>query len=113
MIHILYPRVDCLKTIPFTAAHTYIVHIWQYLPRVHTALANFDVILVEKAVVFVLFREVLRNKFEKCSADVSLDVFTERRVVPDNISLSVASRSCRLLVFVVGQCFRIAAGFQS
>ena len=51
--------------------------------------------------VFVLFREVLINKFEKCSADVSLDVFTERRVVPDNISLSVASRSCRLLVFVV------------
>ena len=80
---------------------------------VHTAVANFDVILVEKAVVFVLFREVLRNQFEESSADVSLDVFTERRVVPDNISLSVASRSCRLLVFVVGQCFRIAAGFQS
>ena len=79
---------------------------------VHTAVAKFDVIPVEKAVVFVLFREVLRNKFEKCSADVSLDVFTERSVVPD-ISLSVASRSCRLLVFVVGQCFRIAAGFQS
>ena len=39
---------------------------------VHTAVANFDVILVEKAVVFVLFREVLRNKIEKCSADVSL-----------------------------------------
>ena len=80
---------------------------------VHTAVANFDVILVEKAVVFVLFREVLRNKFEESSADVSLDVFTERRVVPDNISLSVASRSCRLLVFVVCHCFRIAAGFQS
>ena len=80
---------------------------------VHTAVANFDVISAEKAVVFVLFREVLRNKFEKCSADVSLDVFTERRVVPDNISLSVALRSCRLLVFVVGQCFCIAAGFQS
>ena len=76
---------------------------------VHTAVANFDVILVEKAAVFVLFREVLRNKIEKCSADVSLDVFTERRVVPDDISLSVASRSCRLFVFVVGQCFRIAA----
>ena len=28
---------------------------------VHTAVANFDVILVEKAVVFVLFREVLRE----------------------------------------------------
>ena len=57
---------------------------------VHTAVADFDVILVEKGVVFVLFRGVLRNKFEKCSADVSLDIFTERRVVPDNISLSVA-----------------------
>ena len=43
---------------------------------VHTAVANFDVILVEKAVVFVLFWEVLRNKFEESSADVSLDVFT-------------------------------------
>ena len=78
-----------------------------------TAVANFDVILVEKAVVFVLFLEVLRNKIEKCSADVSLDVFTEWRVVPDDISLSVAPRPCRLFVFVVGQCFRIAAGFQS
>ena len=37
---------------------------------VHTAVANFDVILVEKAVIFVLFREVLRNKIEKCSADL-------------------------------------------
>ena len=80
---------------------------------VHTAVANFDVILVEKAVVFVLFREVLRSKVEECSADVSLDVFTERRVVPDDVSLTVASRSCRLFVCVVGQCFRIAAGFQS
>ena len=42
-----------------------------------------DICYVEKAVVFVLFREVLRNKIEKCSADVSLDIFTERRVVPD------------------------------
>ena len=57
--------------------------------------------------VFVLFREVLRSKIEKCSAD------TERGVVPDDISLSVASRSCRLFVFVVGQCFRIAPGFQN
>ena len=30
----------------------------------------------------MLFREVLRNKLEECSADVSLDVFTESRVVP-------------------------------
>ena len=27
-----YPRVNCSKTIPFTAAHTYIAHIWQYPP---------------------------------------------------------------------------------
>ena len=80
---------------------------------VHTAVANFDVIPVETAVVSVLFWEVLRNKIEKCSAGISLDVLTERRVVPDNTSLSVASRLCRLLVFVVGQCFRMAAGFQS
>ena len=96
-----------------SALVTFLLFVDDRFHVVHTAVANFDVILVEKAVVFVLFREVLRDKFEKCSADVSLDVFTERRVVPENISLSVASRSCRLLVFVVGQCFRIAAGFQS
>ena len=27
-----YPRVNCLKTIPFTEAHTHIAHIWQYPP---------------------------------------------------------------------------------
>ena len=32
LIYIPYPRVNCLKTIPFTAAHTYIAQIWQY-PR--------------------------------------------------------------------------------
>ena len=26
-----YPRVNCLKTIPFTTAHTYIAHTWQYM----------------------------------------------------------------------------------
>ena len=30
LIYIPYPRVNSLKTIPFTAAHTYIAHIWQY-----------------------------------------------------------------------------------
>ena len=32
MIYKPYPRVNCLKTIPFTAAHSYIAHIWQYPP---------------------------------------------------------------------------------
>ena len=32
LIYIPYARVNCLKTIPFTAAHTYMAHIWQYPP---------------------------------------------------------------------------------
>ena len=32
LIYTPYPRVNCLKTIPFTAAHTYIAHIWKYPP---------------------------------------------------------------------------------
>ena len=32
LIYISYPRVNCLKTTPFTAAHTHIAHIWQYPP---------------------------------------------------------------------------------
>ena len=32
MIYIPYARVNCLKTVPFTAVHTYIAHIWQYPP---------------------------------------------------------------------------------
>ena len=32
MICIPYPRVNCLKTMPFTAAHTSMVYIWQYRP---------------------------------------------------------------------------------
>ena len=32
LIYIHYPRVNCLKTIPFAAAYTYIAHIWQYPP---------------------------------------------------------------------------------
>ena len=62
---------------------------------VHAAVANFDVILVEKAVVFVLFREVLRNKIEKCSADVSLDVLTERNNVKVRGISNKWSRICR------------------
>ena len=31
LIYIPYARVDCLKAIPFTSAHTFIAYIWQYL----------------------------------------------------------------------------------
>ena len=30
--YIPYPRVNCLKTICFTATHTHIAHMWQYSP---------------------------------------------------------------------------------
>ena len=30
LIYIPHPRVNVLKTIPFTVAHTYIAHKWQY-----------------------------------------------------------------------------------
>ena len=36
LIYIPYLRVNCLKTIPFTATHTYIAHVWQYPPGVLT-----------------------------------------------------------------------------
>ena len=32
LIYIPYPRVNCLKAIPFTVAHTYIAHMWQWPP---------------------------------------------------------------------------------
>ena len=47
-----YPRVNCLKTIPFTAAHTYIAHIWQYppLPRGVGKQAEVAIFIVSKNV---------------------------------------------------------------
>ena len=32
LIYIPYARVNRLKTMPFTATHTYMAHIWQYPP---------------------------------------------------------------------------------
>ena len=32
LISIPYPRLNCSKTLPFTAAHTYIAYIWEYPP---------------------------------------------------------------------------------
>ena len=40
LIYISYARVNCLKTIPFTAAHTYIAHIWQCCPAAHPCLGR-------------------------------------------------------------------------
>ena len=37
----------------------------------HTAVAYFDVVLVEKGVILVLLREVFRHELKKDFADVS------------------------------------------
>ena len=70
---------------------------WSFLRQLHC----FDVVFVEEAVVFMLVREVLRYELHECSADVCLYVITKWRVVPYNVSLSVASGACWLIVFVV------------
>ena len=39
----------------------------------HTAVAYFDVVLVEKGVILVLLREVLRYELKESFADVRVD----------------------------------------
>ena len=75
----------------------------------HTAIAYFDVVLVEKG---VLSREMFRYEFEEGFADVSFHVAAERRVVPDNVTLAVSSWSGCLLMFVIGEACCISAGFE-
>ena len=75
--------------------------VYYRLHVIHAAVADLDVVLVEETVVFVLVREVLRYKSEECSSDVSLYVFAKRRVVPNDVSLSVSSGTCWLVGFVV------------
>ena len=41
LIYIPYPRVNCLKTIPFTAAHTHIAHIRRPFARASRYYALF------------------------------------------------------------------------
>ena len=50
LIYIPYARVNCLKTIPFTAAHTHIIHIWQCPPpgfMVYQRFTKLDVPFVQ------------------------------------------------------------------
>ena len=57
----------------------------------HTAIAYFDVVLVEKGVILVLSREMFGYELKEGFADVSFHVAAERRVVPDNVTLAVSS----------------------
>ena len=61
-----YPRVNCLKNIPFTAAHTYIAHIWQSPPR-ESIEDNQDRCVFELSLVMHLQFQTLicRRPFQK------------------------------------------------
>jgi len=78
----------------------------------HTAIAYFNVVLVEKGVILVLSREVFRYQLKEDFADVSFHVAAERRVVPDNVTLAVSSWSSCLLMFVIGEACCVSAGFE-
>ena len=73
------------------ACYFHVVFVDYCFHVVHTTVADFDVVFVEEAVVFMLVRKVLGYELQECSADVCLYVFTKWRVVPYNVSLSVAS----------------------
>ena len=77
----------------------------------HTAIAYFDVVLVEKGVILVLSREMFRCELKEGFADVSFHVAAERRVVPDNVTLAVSSWSGCLLMFVIGEAC-VTDGFE-
>ena len=78
----------------------------------HTAIAYFDVVLVEKGVIFVLSRKMFRYELNEGFAHVSFHVAAERRVVPDNVTLAVLSWSGCLLMFVIGEACCVTAGFE-
>ena len=62
-----YARVNCLKTIPFTAAHTYIAHIWQYPPGNSLSMLAFSsihysLVLKHRGQILVEMTGKRRNK---------------------------------------------------
>ena len=59
----------------------------------HATVADFDVVLVEDFVKFMLSWKVLLDEVQENSSDVGEGVVVERRVEPDDVSLSVISHS--------------------
>ena len=78
----------------------------------HTAIAYFNVVLVEKGVILVLSRKVFRYKLEEDFADVSFHVAAEWRIIPDNVTLAVSSWSSCLSMFVIGKACCVSTGFE-
>ena len=91
---------DCVGVV-VGVCYFHVVFVDYCFHVVHATVADFDVVFVEEAVVFMLVRKVLRYELQECSTDVCLYVFTKWRVVPYNVSLSVASGACWLVVFIV------------
>ena len=78
----------------------------------HTAIAYFNVVLVEKGVILVLSRKVFRYELKEGFADVSFHVAAERRIIPDNVTLAISSWSSCLSMFVIGKVCCVSTGFE-
>ena len=78
----------------------------------HTAVAYFDVVHVEKGVILVLLREVFRYELKEGFSDVSPHAAVKRRIIPDNVTLAVSTWSIILSVFVVGKACCVSTGFE-
>ena len=80
----------------------------------HTAVAYFDVVLVEKGVVLVLLREVFSYELEEGFADVGFHAAVKRRIIPDNVTLAVSTCTWSIIlsVLVVGKACCVSAGFE-
>jgi len=71
----------------------YVVVVWVYddFDIGHTAVTQFDIVLVEYFVEFVLFLEVFFDEVEKEYADVGRKVFVVWRVKPDDFAFPVSA----------------------
>ena len=80
----------------------------------HTAIAYFNVVLVEKGVILVLLRKVFRYELKEGFANVSFHVAAERGIILDNATLAVLSWSSCLSMFVIGKacCVHVSTGFE-
>jgi len=80
----------------------------------HSAIAYFGhgVVLVEKAVILVLLREVFRYELKEGFADVSFHAAVKRRIIPDNITIAVSTWWIILSVFVVGKACCVPTRFE-
>ena len=61
LIYIPYPRVNRLKTIPFTATHTYIAPIWQYPPPPR-GNGHLELVSTPLNLLFIRWTSLIRPK---------------------------------------------------